>query len=178
MAPSDTLPTTGPQILAALQETRRRTLALVADLDDDQLMGRQLDIVNPLLWEIGHVAWFQERWTRRQLRGLPSLEEQADALYDSMAVAHDKRWDLPLFTRSATLTYMQRVLDDVAENLEGEPSADEIYFHRLALFHEDMHGEAFAYTRQTHAYPPPRPDVYGPAVEAPEGEVLDGDVEI
>ena len=69
MAPSDTLPTTGPEILAALKETRRRALALVADLDDDQLMGKQLDIVNPLLWEIGHVAWFQERWTRRHLRG-------------------------------------------------------------------------------------------------------------
>ncbi len=179
------MPLSGPEILAALVESRRRTLALVSDLDDDQLMGKQLKIVNPLLWEIGHVAWFQERWARRELRGKPPLETQADALYDSMAVAHDTRWDLPLFARDKTLEYMQRVLDDVAENLADEPSDEEAYFHLLALFHEDMHAEAFAYTRQTHGYSPPGQDVYGAVVEAlagPEGAQpcapTSGDVEI
>lgn len=178
MGAIDSLPTSGSELVAALEETRRRTLALVSDLDDAQLMGAYLDIVNPLLWEIGHVAWFQERWTRRHLRGLPSLEKQSDTLYDSMAVAHDSRWDLPLFDRQATLAYMRRVLDDLAENLSAEPSADEIYFHRLALFHEDMHCEAFAYTRQTHAYPAPGPEVYGPPSEAPPNGPAAGDVEI
>ncbi len=56
METSTAVPLSGPDILAALQEARQRTLALVADLDDDQLMGTQLKIVNPLLWEIGHVA--------------------------------------------------------------------------------------------------------------------------
>ena len=45
-----------------LQEVRELTLALIADLDDDQMIGPRLDIVNPLRWEIGHVAWFQEYW--------------------------------------------------------------------------------------------------------------------
>lgn len=179
---SPPLPTASDELIAGLNEARRRTLALVEDLDDDQLMGEQLAIVNPLLWEIGHVAWFQERWTRRHLRGLPSLAEDADALYDSMAVAHDTRWDLPLYRRKETLAYMRRVLDDVAHHLQGRtPTEDEIYFHRLALFHEDMHAEAFAYTRQTHAYPAPGPEVYGgQAFDEPatsEGEI-GGDVEI
>ena len=43
-----------------LQAARSRTLALVEDLDDEQLLGPRLAIVNPPLWEIGHVAWFQE----------------------------------------------------------------------------------------------------------------------
>jgi iron(II)-dependent oxidoreductase len=47
-------------LAVALQEARRRTLDLVSDLSDTQLMGPHLPIVNPLLWEIGHVAWFQE----------------------------------------------------------------------------------------------------------------------
>ena len=174
------LPTTAPELIAALEETRRRTLALVEDLDDDQLMGKHLDIVNPLLWEVGHVAWFQERWTRRHLRGLPSLAEQSDALYDSMAVAHDTRWDLPLFSRKETLAYMRRVLYDTCEHLlsRSELSDDEVYFHRLALFHEDMHDEAFAYTRQTDGYPPPSEEVYGPPAETPPSEPAPGDVEI
>ena len=50
-----------------LKEARTRTLALVADLDDGQLIGPRLEIINPLRWEIGHVAWFQEYWILRHL---------------------------------------------------------------------------------------------------------------
>src|SRR3954447_23452901 len=95
-------------------DARRRTLDLVADLADDRLMGPRLDVINPLLWEVGHLAWFQEKWVLRR-DGRPSLRADADALYDSAAVAHDTRWDLPLPTRTDTLRYMQaaqeRVLD-------------------------------------------------------------------
>ena len=44
-----------------VQDARQRTLDLVSDLSDEQLMGAKLDIVNPMLWEIGHAAWFQEK---------------------------------------------------------------------------------------------------------------------
>ena len=37
-------------------DARSRTFELVADLDDPQLIGPHLSIVNPMLWEIGHVA--------------------------------------------------------------------------------------------------------------------------
>ena len=179
-------PRSAQELITALAEARRRTLALVEDLNHAQLMGAQRSIVNPLLWEIGHVAWFQDRWARRHLRGEPSLLEQADALYDSMGVAHDARWDLPLPAREATLTYMQQVLDDVLEYLDargGELTDEEAYFHLLPLFHEDMHAEAFAYTRQTHGYPAPVPEAYGATLEAKPGEPAtgaspSGDVEI
>ena len=148
---------TARELIAMLGEARRRTLALIADLDDEQLMGPKMAIVNPLLWEIGHVAWFQEKWSLRHLRGKPPLEVDADALYDSMAIAHDTRWDLPLWRRENTLAYMERVLERVVEGLESsaELSGEEVYFHLLPLYHEDMHDEAFAYTRQTHGWPAP-----------------------
>ena len=47
---------TSAQLIAALRETRARTLELVADLNEEQLIGPCLQIVNPLRWEIGHVA--------------------------------------------------------------------------------------------------------------------------
>ncbi|MCZ6601112.1 MAG: DinB family protein, partial [Acidobacteria bacterium] len=102
-----------------LRDARRRTLELVSDLDDQQLMGPRLAIVNPFLWEIGHLAWFQERWALRHLRGEPPILENCDALYDSAAVAHDTRWDLPLPDRTGTLKYMDRVLDRVLERLDA-----------------------------------------------------------
>ena len=93
--------TTPAQLIAWLSEARQRTLQLVADLDDDQLLGPRLEIVNPLLWEIGHVAWFQEKWVLRR-GGEPSIRADADDLYDSAAVAHDRRWELPLPDRDDT----------------------------------------------------------------------------
>src|SRR5262245_42615236 len=88
-----------------VRDARSRTLELIADLDDAQLLGPQLNIVNPLLWEIGHVAWFQERWALRRA-GAKSIRADADALYDSAAVAHATRWDLTLPSRRDTLSYL------------------------------------------------------------------------
>src|ERR671925_510841 len=68
-----------------VRDARQRTLDLVADLDDGQLLGPRLAIVNPLLWEIGHVAWFQEKWVLRQ-GGEPPNRAGADDLFDSAAV--------------------------------------------------------------------------------------------
>ena len=47
---------------ANVREARQRTLELFTDLDDTQIIGPKLDIVNPMLWEIGHVAWFFEHF--------------------------------------------------------------------------------------------------------------------
>lgn len=137
--------------VASLQEARRRTLELVADLNDEQMIGPRLDIVNPLRWEIGHVAWFQEHWLLRHLSGREPILSNGDTLYDSAKVAHDTRWDLPLPTTAETIAYMTKVLDDISRYFGPAPrrNADEAYFLSLALFHEDMHGEAITYTRQT-----------------------------
>lgn len=91
-----------------LADSRRRTLELVSDLSEEQMIGPQLKIVNPPLWEIGHLAWFQERWNLRrrdEVGGFsfgPSVLKNADELYDSMEVAHDTRWSLPLLPREET----------------------------------------------------------------------------
>src|SRR5213594_1523952 len=88
------------QLIDALKETRARTLELVHDLSEAQLMGPRLKIVNPLRWEIGHVAWFQEFWILRHLGGQAPILKNGDELYDSARVAHDTRWDLPLLDRN------------------------------------------------------------------------------
>ena len=145
-----------PALLAEwLRDARQRTLDLIVDLRDDQLFGPRLPILNSLLWEIGHLAWFAERWVLRHAGRQPSLRADADALYDSSAVPHATRWDLPLPSRAATLEYMRQVQERVLDVLDHGPNPRETYFILLAIFHEDMHGEAFLYTRQTLAYPRP-----------------------
>jgi iron(II)-dependent oxidoreductase len=169
-------------LIRTMREFRTRTLDLVGDLNNDQMIGPRLAIVNPPLWEIGHVAWFQEFWALRHLRKEKAMIENGDQLYNSTDVAHDSRWELLLPSRENTLRYMEEVLARTIERIVGgfELADDEIYFYLLATFHEGMHAEALAYTRQTLGYPAPSftieakasPDSGGPCcgdVEVPGG---------
>ena len=148
-------------LIQSLSEARVRTLELIADLSDEQMIGPRLAIVNPLRWEIAHVAWFQEYWILRHLHRLNPVLSDGDRLYDSARVSHDTRWDLPLPSKPKTFEYMQLILDRVMEHakagITGEVNGcDESYFLQLALFHEYMHAEAITYTRQTLGYPMPQ----------------------
>ncbi|HXI24721.1 MAG TPA: selenoneine synthase SenA [Pyrinomonadaceae bacterium] len=146
----------------ALRDARSCTLDLISDLNDEQMIGPRLDIVNPLRWEIGHMAWFQEYWLLRHLAGSQPLLASGDALYDSARVAHETRWNLPLPSKTQTLGYMQRVLDQILSLYGAEETKASLsdqnttYFLSLATFHEDMHAEAITYTRQTLGYRKPR----------------------
>ena len=170
---------TARQLTDWVTDARRRTLELIADLDDSQLLGPRLTIVNPLLWEIAHVAWFQERWVLRHGLGLDPVRPDADALWDSSAVVHDTRWDLPLPGRAGSLDYMAAVQERVLERLaQGDPDPRLAYLIAYTVFHEDMHGGAFTYTRQTLGYP-------APVLSAPRAEPstshrggLTGDVDL
>src|SRR5207249_1358028 len=148
----------------SLQEGRQRTLQLIEDLTDEQMIGPRLAIVNPLRWELGHVGYFQEFWVLRHFRKQPPARADGDALYDSARIAHDTRWDLPLPSKGETIAYIQRILErvvgvhrpavsEVSRKIDGY---DEAYFLRLALFHEYMHAEAMTYTRQTLGYSLPK----------------------
>ena len=108
------------QLIAAMREFRGRLLGLVGDLDERQLIGPRLAIVNPPLWEIGHVAWFQEFWALRHLRGERPILEHGDRLYNSTDVAHDTRWELLLPIRADTLAYMNEVLESCIARIDGK----------------------------------------------------------
>src|SRR5205085_11323248 len=113
MPPSESATSSCQTLAAWLQDARRRTAELIGDLDDEQLMGPRLAIVNPLLWEIGHIAWFQEKWTLQHCwRERPA---GASALYDSSAVAHETRWELLLPDRRQTIRYLQEVRDRLVD---------------------------------------------------------------
>ena len=81
------------------------------------------------------------------------MREDADALWDSMKVPHDTRWDLPLPSWDETRKYLEDVRDRVLDGIGS--GKDEDYFVELSVYHEDMHIEAFTWTRQTHGYSAP-----------------------
>jgi iron(II)-dependent oxidoreductase len=151
-------PTSGAsagELAAQLRDTRTRTSLLTEDLSTRQLMGPMLPIVNPVLWEIGHVGWFHEYWTLRQTHGDAPLLDRADLLWNSSTVAHDSRWALDLPDRNGVFGYLSDVLGRQLERLGGGIDVPTSYFYELSIRHEDMHVEALAYTRQTLGYARP-----------------------
>ena len=153
------------ELIAELRAARERLRRVADDLAGEREFGPKLAIVNPPRWEVGHVAWFQEYWC---LRGgseeRPSILPNADALYNSATVPHDARWDLPLPSFADTLAYREEISERLVSRV-AEGQADP-YFVRLAVRHEEMHAEAFHYTRQTLGYPAP---------DAKLSATLDGD---
>jgi ergothioneine biosynthesis protein EgtB len=155
------------EIRAALVAARERTLSLAQEwrsaLGEAWPQVPYAPELNPPLWELGHVGWFQEWWIARNPRRgdgarcdpdvtrSPSLLPQADAWYDSSRVAHRTRWDLRLPPFEATEEYLARTQQRTLELLDDLPDAasdDALYFFRLVTLHEQMHAEAAVYMAQ------------------------------
>ena len=113
-------PVSTDYLIKIVCDADRRTMDLIADLSDDQLIGPKLRIVNPIRWEIGHIAWFQENFIIRLVDGKEPIREDGDRLYDSTNVAHDTRWDLPLPDLLETRGYMEAVRDAVIRRLDDK----------------------------------------------------------
>lgn len=152
-------------LAGALQATRQHTLALLEAYR--AALGPALQVpespeLNPPRWEAGHLAWFCDYWLARnqQRQRGPACDPEhlrppgrwpgADRLFDSSAVAHASRWQLPLPELPALQDYLAASLEDALELLAGAAeSPAELYFFRLVLLHENMHAEAATYMAQT-----------------------------
>jgi iron(II)-dependent oxidoreductase len=168
----------GPHLGPALRDARERSLAIYGHLHESQWTVPYLAIINPPLWELAHVAWFQELWCLRHRDGQPiasrgpSMLAGADALLDSSLVPHRDRWTLAFPPRDAIFEYIHGSHEATLEALEGAPEAQR-YFFELALLHEDMHGEAMVMTLQTLGLPAPEglPVAPPPSPQLPAGDV-------
>jgi ergothioneine biosynthesis protein EgtB len=177
----------------ALQASRRDTLALF-ELAMAATAGQvpQRAELNPPLWELGHIGWFQTWWLGRNparaqgWRADPELARPpsaGDVLYDSARVAHGGRWQLPLPDADTTRQALADQLDQTLALLrQADASDDALYFFRLALLHEDMHHEAALYSAQSLGWSvddprwQPQPlDAANPALQVEAGSLRAGD---
>lgn len=174
---SASLRSAGKELLSlALIDARNHTLRWASALEaaaDGQGLVLPGDLapalageLDPALWTLGHIGWFQEYWIARNVqraRGeradpthprLASVVPEADAWYDPAMVDRARRRVLvggELPDLQATRAYLVDTLETTLELLAGIGVEDDasVYFHRLALFHEEMHAEAFAVLAQT-----------------------------
>ncbi len=164
------------ELIDHLRDSRKRELEVLSGMTPEQFFGSHTRdsknrIVEPPVWEMGHVGWFQELWTSRQLDRAAPIFEGADALYNSFRIPNAERWDLAFPTYKQTLTYITDVLESTIARLERPKiSEDDIYFTRLVINHEDMHSETMVHIRQTLGYTQPEiADTRTQPVQAEEG---------
>ena len=155
------------ELTAALQELRTHTLSAFRAYERANLLHIPYQPeLNPPLWELGHIAWFQEYWIGRNKHrsegtdwqiGRPqntSLLITSDQWFDSAKVQHVTRWDQALLTRETCLTYAEQTLEQTLALLQADAqSGSTLYFYWLVLQHEAMHLEASAYMAQALAIP-------------------------
>lgn len=149
-------------LAAKLNEARRQLLAVYADLPAAYWECERFPyftIANPPLWELAHVAWFQEYWCHRHDFALdrpvhPAALQAADDWVDSRKVAHTVRWLPGHPSREAVDAYLSDTLARTLATL-ANVSPEQRYPFRLALYHETMHVEALLMTLQTLGLPFP-----------------------
>jgi gamma-glutamyl hercynylcysteine S-oxide synthase len=153
-------------LAADLGRTRERTLALVAGLDGDAL-HRPLDpIMSPLVWDLAHIAAYEDLWLVHRLGGEPLLRADLAAVYDAFETPRGVRADIELLDRAGALAYLDEVRGRTLRVLDRTGPTE---LHDLVLRHELQHTETM---RQAMALGGLLP-AGEPALEATDGDGLD-----
>jgi gamma-glutamyl hercynylcysteine S-oxide synthase len=146
------------QVAETFAETRERTLALVAHLDDATLETVHSPLMSPLVWDLGHIAAFEDLWAVRHLGGGELLRPDLALVYDAFETPRADRGEIPFLRRAEALAYLDAVRERTLDQLAR--GGRDATIHELVLRHEQQHGETMLQTMELAALPTP-PDALG-----------------
>ena len=135
------------QALLALDAARERTLALVAHLDDEQLERVHSPIMSPLVWDLGHIAAYEDLWLAHRYGEIALLHPELANLYDAFETPRAIRGEIEALGPAAAIAYMAQVREHSAEAIATRGVGDGVLCE-MVLRHELQHSETM---RQTMA---------------------------
>src|SRR5450755_907588 len=94
------------QAVAALGEARERTLALVASVSDEDLERVHSTLMSPLVWDLGHIAAFEDLWLVHRFGERPLLREGLAEIYDAFETPREQRGELPFLRPAEAHDYL------------------------------------------------------------------------
>src|SRR5215211_5937666 len=107
------------QLVDALHDVRRRTLDLVAHLPAAEL-ERQVDpLMSPLVWDLAHIAAYEDLWLVHRFAGQPLLRPDLAARYDAFETPRAVRGEIELLDTAGARAYLAAVRERVLETLDG-----------------------------------------------------------
>ncbi|HWP66365.1 MAG TPA: ergothioneine biosynthesis protein EgtB [Candidatus Limnocylindria bacterium] len=140
-----------------LTAVRAQTLELTAPLDDAALTRQQSPLMSPIVWDLGHIANFEEQWIRRAHAPHSRRDDaarQRDALYDAVAHPRSRRGRLALLSPDACRRYLDAVRAETlavlraAELPDDDPLLAGGFVHAMLAQHEAQHSETILQTVQ------------------------------
>ncbi|AKQ70144.1 hypothetical protein A176_007056 [Myxococcus hansupus] len=144
---------------AELETARARVLSMLGGLPEEELRRQHSPLMSPLIWDVAHVANYEEQWLLRAL-GAPAITDPAfDAIYDAFRHPRSTRSQLPLLPPESAFAYARRVREAVREHLHTLPETSTVpllaggYVFGMVAQHEQQHAETLAATLQLMTAP-------------------------
>src|SRR5918999_4626007 len=109
-------PTDRRAIQRDLEEARARTFLLLAHLSDHDLREQHDPLMSPILWDLGHIAHFEELWLTRNLDG-PIEFVEMPGLFNPFEHPRSERGSLRLPTFAECQEVMEEIRSRVLERL-------------------------------------------------------------
>jgi gamma-glutamyl hercynylcysteine S-oxide synthase len=145
---------TASRIEAELEGARARTLALLAPIDDADLVGQVSPLMSPLVWDLAHVGHYEELWLLRNIVGAAPTNELFDDVYDAFKHPRRDRPSLPILGPADARAFVggvrTRALDALATiDLDSDdPLLRDGFVYGLVVQHEHQHDETMLATIQ------------------------------
>jgi iron(II)-dependent oxidoreductase len=131
---------TAAEAVEALTEARERTLAIVESISDPDLERVHSTLMSPLVWDLGHIAAFEDLWLVHRYGSRPLLREDLADIYDAFETPRAGRGDLPFLGPAAARQYLEDVRARTIEVIEERGVGDGIV-HEMVIQHEHQHNE-------------------------------------
>jgi iron(II)-dependent oxidoreductase len=149
-----------------LETVRARTMLLIEQLSDETLNAVHSPLMSPIVWDLGHIAAFEDLWLAHSAFGDPMLREGVGEVYDPSAAPRRERGGLPFLRGDDALRYMDDVRARALDRLDGADLAPDStpllrdgFVYEMVLRHEQQHTETILQTLQlmtADTYVPPQ----------------------
>jgi iron(II)-dependent oxidoreductase len=155
------------RIRILLADARERTHWLVESISDHDLERVHSKLMSPLVWDLGHIAAFEDLWISNR-SGLAPLRPDLMEVYDAVETPRARRGFVPYLRRGEALDYMDRVRERALALLDAMDLSAEA--HRLdargfvwemLVQHEHQHNETMLQCIQLAG-----PEIWSPARRA------------
>ena len=136
-----------------LAEARERTLLLISRLSDEDLHRQHDPLMSPIIWDVGHIAHFEELWLTRNLSG-PIEFSEMPGMYNPFEHPRAERASLPLPTLDEMLRRLREIRARVLGQLDAlgwdddSPLLRDGFVYNMVLQHEYQHNETILQTLQ------------------------------
>src|SRR5450631_1835147 len=133
-------PPSAERILADLDAARRGTLALAAGLSEADLERVHSPIMSPLVWDLGHIAAYEDLWLAHRHGGEPLLRPELADCYDAFETPRAVRGEIEALGVDDALAYLRQVRARSSDVISRHGAGDGVACE-MVLRHELQHTE-------------------------------------